>query len=253
MAAFSCEYKDPHPAAIPEAPKKAQFPRCFTEHESFTVIIDKLLKIIGALPSHQRKQLCAFTQTVLYPGMPEGSAPAVPNSPKKFMKHVQQYCDPLNIGPLKMLSKHLENDDLTRQLEECERILSDQLQEAMWDTPVNVAPPPEYKIMLVKMKRLDNTTVREAVEVRDFLAEHLMFKGHHGILCLAGLANDSLVIYLSEANIGPMLQRMQHEKDKLLAEGVEQVTFINLAKVDVASGAITPHPHVSALNKNMYS
>ena len=119
------------------------------------------------------------------------------------MIHLQQYCDPLNIGPLKMLSKHLENDDLTRQLEECERILSDQLQKATWDTPVNVAPPPEYKIMLVKMKRLGNTTVREAVEVWDFLAEHLMFKGHHGILYLAGLANNSLV---SEGNVGPMLQ-----------------------------------------------
>ena len=178
--------------------------------------------------------------------MPKGSAPDVPSSLKKFKNHLQQYCGPLNIGPLKMLSKHLENDDLTRQLEECERTLSDQLQEATWDTPpVNVAPPPEYKIMLVKMKKLGNTTVREAVEVRDFLAEHLMFKGHHGILCLAGLANDSLVFYLSEGNIGPMLQRMQHKKDSVLAAGVDVVTFVNLVKLDVASGDITPGPNVS--------
>ena len=40
-----------------------------------------------------------------------------------------------------------------------------------------------------------------------------MFKGHHGILYFAGLANDSLVFYLSEGNIGPMLQRLQHKKD----------------------------------------
>ena len=176
---------------------------CFIEHESFTTIIDKILKVIGALPSHQLKQLCAFMQTVLYPSMPKGSAPDVLSSLKKFKNHLQHYCGPLNIGPLKMLGKHLENDGLTRQLEDCERILSDQLQKATWDTPVNVAPPPEYRIKLVKMKRLGNTTVRETVEVRDFLAEHLMFKGHHDILCLAGLANDSLV---SEGNIGPMLQ-----------------------------------------------
>ena len=183
--------------------------------------------------------------SVLYPGLPEGSGPVVPSSPKKFMNHVQQYCDPLNIGPLKLISKYLKKDDLAKRLEECECTLSDQLQKAKWDTLVDVAPPPAYTIMLVKMKRLGNTTVREAVEVRNFLAEHLMFKGHHSILCLAGFANDSLVFYLSERNIGPMLQRLQHKKDSMLLVEVDVVTFVNLAKLDVASGSITPDPNVS--------
>ena len=118
---------------------------------------------------------------------------------------------------------------------------SDWLQQATWDSQVDVAPPPAYTIMLVKMKKLDNTTVREAVKVWDFLVVHLMFEGYHGILCLAGLANDSL----SEGNIGPMLQRLQHKKDSVLAAGVDVVTFVKLVKQDVASGGITPDPNVS--------
>ena len=184
-------------------------------------------------------------QTVLYPGVPEGTPPAIPNSPKTLMKHMQQYCDPLNIGPLKMLSKHLKNDDLTQQLEEYERTLSDQLKQATWDYPVNVTPPPAYRILLVKLKKADNTTVREAVEVRDILAENLVFKGDHGILHLAGLAHDSLVFYVAEGNAGPMIQRMQHERDRMLAANVEWVTFSKLAKLDVASEVITPDPNVS--------
>ena len=182
--------------------------------------------------------------SVLYPGVPAGTPPAIPCSPKTLMKHVQQYCNPLNIRPLKMLIKHLQNADLTRQLEECQRTLSDQLKQATWDTNVNVTPPPAYNIILVKMKKPDKTTVREAVEVRDILAES-MFKGDHGILCLAGLANDSLVFYVAEGNVGPMIQRIQHEKEKVFAAGVEWVTFVRLAKLDVANGDITPDPSVS--------
>lgn len=207
-------------------------------------VIDKSLKSIQTLSSQQLKQLSTFMQSVLYPGVPDGTLPTIPSSPKTLMKHVQQYCNPLNIGPLQMLSKHLKNDDLTRQLEEYEHTLSDQLKQATWDTQVNVTPPPAYKTMLVKMKKADSTTVREAVEVRDILAES-MFKGDHGILHLAGLANDSLVFYVAEGNVGPMLRRMQHERDKVLAAGVEWVTFAKLAKLDVASGDITPGPNVS--------
>ena len=141
----------------------------------------EVLQCIEALPSLQRKHLSGFMRSVLYPGLPEGSGPAVPSSPKKLMKHVQHYCDPINIGPLKLISEHLKNYDLSRQLKECECTLSDQLQQATWDSQVDVAPPPAYTIMLVKMKELGNTTVKEAVKVQDFLAEHLMFKGHHGI------------------------------------------------------------------------
>ena len=184
-------------------------------------------------------------QSVLYPGVPARTPPAIPSSPKTLMKHVQQYCNPLNIDPLKMLSKHLKNDDLTRQLEEYECTLSDQLKQAKWDSQVNVTPPPAYRIMLVKMNKADDTTVREAVEVRDILAENLVFKGDHGILHLAGLANDSLVCYVAEGNVGPMIQRMQHERDRMLAAKVEWVTFAKLAKLDVANGVITPDPSVS--------
>ena len=75
-----------------------------------------------------------------------------------------------------MISKHLKHNDLTRQLEECERTLSDQLKQPTWDFQVNVTPPPAYRIILVKLKMPDNTTVREAVQVLDILAES-MFKG----------------------------------------------------------------------------
>ena len=143
-----------------------------------------------------------------------------------------------------MISKHLKHNDLTRQLEECERTLSDQLKQATWDIQVNVTLPPAYRIILVKLKMPDNTTVREAVEVRDILAES-MFKGDHGILCLGGLANDSLVFYVAEGNVGPMIQRMLHERDRMLAAKVEWVTFAKLAKLDVANGNITPDPNVS--------
>ena len=64
-------------------------------------------------------------------------------------------------------------------------------------------------------------------------------------MCLGGLANDSLVFYVAEGNIGPMIQRMQHEKDRMLATNVEWVTFAKLAKLDVASGNIAPGPNVS--------
>ena len=161
------------------------------------------------------------------------------------MKCVEKYCNPLNISPLKMLSKHLKNDVLTQQLEEYERTLSDQLKQATWDTEVDVTPPPAYTTILVKLKKAENTTVREAVEVRDILAENLVFKGDHGILHLAGLANDSLVFYVAEGNVGPMIQRIQHEKAKVFAAGVEWVTFVRLAKLDVANGDITPDPSVS--------
>ena len=246
MDCSSCDLNTLTPTVIPEAPMMAQFPKCFKEeHESFTRVTTRVKEVIGALPSTQRKQLSAFMQSALYPGVPERKAPAIPSSPEKLMEHVQQYCDPLNIGSLKLLGNHLKNADLTRQLEEYEHTLSDQLLQATWDTQVNVAPPPAYKIMLIKIKKLSNTTVREAVEVRDFLAEQHMLKGHHGILCLAGLANDSLVFYIAEGNIGPWLQRMQHDKDKMLAKGVEMVTFAELANLDVSNGHITPHPDVS--------
>ena len=135
---------------------------------------------------------------------------------------------------------------LARQLSESDRIFSDDLKQATWDTQVDVAPPPAYKIMLVK--NLGNTTVREAVEVRDFLSENLMLKGQRGILHLAGLANDSLVFYVSEGNIGTMLQRMQYKKDRMLAEGLVQVTFVKLVHLEVESGHITPDPHVSVVH-----
>ena len=215
------------------------------EHESFGCITARVSQVIEALPSSQRKQLSVFMQNALYPGVDEGKAPAIRSSAKELMKHLQQYCDPLNIDLLKILCKHLKDADLTRQLEEYERTLSDQLEQATWDTQVDVVPFPEYKIMLIKMKKLSNTTVREAVEVRDYLAEHHMFKGHHGILCLAGLANDSLVFYIAEGNIGPMLQRMQHDKDKMLAKGVEMMTFVKFAELVVASGEYTFDPDVS--------
>lgn len=132
---------------------------------------------------------------------------------------------------------------LKRQLSECDHIFSDDLKQATWDTQVDVAPPPAYKIMLVK--RLGHTTVRKAVEVRDFLSENIMLKGQRGILHLAGLANDSLVFYVSEGNVGPMLQRMQYKRDQMLAEGLVQVTFVNLVRLEVQSGHITPYPNVS--------
>ena len=53
------------------------------------------------------------------------------------------------------------------------------------------------------------------------------------------------MFYLSEGNIGPLLQRMQHKKDSMLAAGVDVVTFVNLVKLDVTSGGITPDPNVS--------
>ena len=233
------------PAPIPEAPKEARFPLSLREHESFAGVKDKLFKIIQALPTQQLEQLSTFIQSVLYPGVPEGTAPAIPSSSKMLIEHVEQYWDPLNLGLLKMLSKHLKNDDLTQQLEECERTLSDQLKQATWDTEVTVTPPPTYRVVLIKMKQADNTTVSEAVEVRDILAENFMFKRDYGILCLAGLANDSLVFYVAEGNLGPMIQRMQHEREKMRASGVEQVVFVKLAKMDVASGNIVPHPDVS--------
>ena len=77
-----------------------------------------------------------------------------------------------------------------------------------------MTPPPAYRIIMVKLKKADNTTVREAVEVRDILAENLVFKGDHGILCLAGLGNNSLAFYLAEGNVGPMIQRIVHKKEK---------------------------------------
>ena len=64
-------------------------------------------------------------------------------------------------------------------------------------------------------------------------------------MCLGGLANDSLVFYVAEGNIGPMIQRMLHERYRMLAAKVEWVTFAKLAKLDVANGDITPDPNVS--------
>ena len=91
--------------------------------------------------------------SLLYPSVPNGTLPAIP--PKTLMKHVQQNCNALNIGPLKMLSKHLKNNDLTQQLEEYEHTLSDEVKKTTWDSLVNVISPPAYKIicMLAKMKR----------------------------------------------------------------------------------------------------
>ena len=242
----SCEFNHPHHTEIPEAPTKALFPKCFQgEHVEFTYATTKVLQTIEAQPSHQRKQLRVFVQSVLYPGVPEDRAPAIPTSPKKLMDHVLQYCDPLNIGTLQMLSKHLKNDYLTRQLEDYERTLSDQLEQATWDIQVDVTPPPAYKIILIKLEKPDNTTVREAVEVRDILAENLMFKGDHGILHLAGLANDSLVFFVADGNVGPMARRMLHKREKMVAAGVDVVTFVKLANVDVARGEIIPDPNVS--------
>ena len=180
--------------------------------------------------------------------MSDDNVPAIPSSPKELIKHLEQYCDPLNMDPLMLLGSYLKDFDLkdgslTRQLMEYKHTFFDWIRQATWDTQVDVAPPPAYKVMLVK--RLGNTTVREAVEVRDFLAENLMFKGQRGILHLAGLANDSLVFYLAEGNIGPMLQRIQHKKDKMIAEGLGQVTFVQLVHLDVASGHITSAPNVS--------
>ena len=83
----------------------------------------------------------------------------------------------------------------------------------------------------VKMKKADNITVREAVQVRAILAENLMLKQDHSILCLTGLANDSLVFYVAEGNVGPMIQRMLHERDRMLAANMEWVTFAKLAKL----------------------
>ena len=187
-------------------------------------------------------------QTVLYPGVAEDNMPVIPSSPKEIMMHLRQYCDFLNKDSLVLLGRYLNNYDLkdcglTRQLSEYDRIFSDDLKQATWDTQVDMAPPPAYKIMLVK--RLGNTTVREAVEVRGFLSENLMLKGQRGILHLAGLANDTLVFYVSEGNVGPMIQRMQHKKDRMLAEGLVQVTFVKLVHLEVESGHITPDPNVS--------
>ena len=42
-----------------------------------------------------------------------------------------------------------------------------------------------------------------------------------------------------------MLQCIQHEKDKVLTLGVEEVTFDKFIRMDVASETVTLHPDVS--------
>lgn len=232
-------------AGIPEAPKKAKFPSQFTEHESFTCITAELLQVIEKLPRQQQKELRDFIQTVLYPCVVKGKVPHMSSSPQKLMPHVMQYCNPLNMELLTMIIKYLSNNVLTKLLKQYERTLLIQLQHAGWDTGVDVAPPPAYKIVLVNMRQGNNCTVRDAVEVQEFLAENVMFKGHHGILCLAGVSDNSLVFYLAEGTFGPVLHRILHQNDKVHGRGIEQVTFDRLATLDVARGDITPHPDVS--------
>ena len=150
-----------------------------------------------------------------------------------------------------MIIEYLNDDELTKQLKEYERTLSNQLQHAGWDTDVDVAPPPAYTVMLVKMRQRSSTTVREAVEVQEFLEENVMFEGHHGILYLAGLSNHDLVFYLAEGAVGPVLQRiLMNEKDTVLGHGIEQVTIENLATLTVAGGNIRTEvsDHISKIH-----
>ena len=105
-----------------------------------------------------------------------------------------------------------------------------------------MTPPPAYKTILVKLKKPDNTTVREAVEVRDILADS-MFKGDHAILYLAGLANDSLVFYVAEGNVGPMIQRMQCERDKMLASRMGYICQARQTRC-IANGDISSDSNV---------
>lgn len=140
-------------------------------------------------------------------------------------------------------SEYLKSEELTRQLEECECTLAGQIQKAEWDALVIVAPPPAYRIMLVKMKKRGKTTLREAVKVQDFLARQLK---DHGLVCLVGLANNSLVFYLFEGSIlGPAIERTHGENDKVRALGVEEITFAKHVRLDAESGGLTLHPDVS--------
>ena len=208
-----------------------------------------MLQVMEGCPS-KTKDLSAFIRRTLHPDVPENKMPAIPTSPKELMRFIKQYCNPFNMDLLKKLAKFLNDDELTSQAKECKRTLSDQLQQAKWDTEVDVAPPPAYTVMLAKMKQREdvNTTVREAAEVQDFVAKHLMLKGHHGILCLTGLANDTLVFYTLEGKKSALLQRMQYEKEKLSAQGVEEIIFVKFARLDVASGVVTLHRDVSMPN-----
>ena len=192
-----------------------------------------------ASPRSKQKQLRDFIQTVIHPGVPKDRVPHTSSKPLKLMSYMEQYCNCLNKKLAKMIIEYSNNDELTKQLKEYERTLLDQLQRAGWDTEVDVAPPPAYTVMLVKMTQRSSTTVREAVEVQEFLEENVMFKGHHGILYLAGLSNDDLVFYLAEGAVGPVLQRILYEKDTVLDHGMEQVTVGNLATLTVAGGYIT--------------
>ena len=108
-----------------------------------------------------------------------------------------------------------------------------------------MTPPPAYKIMLVKMKTTDNTTVRKAVEVRAILTES-MFKGDYGILCFTGLVNtySSLVFYVAEGNVGPMIQRMLHE-EKYYSCRSRCSDICHYAKVDIATAGIIPDLNVT--------
>ena len=175
---------------------------------------------------------------MIHPGVPKDKVPHSSSKPLKRMPYMEQYCNRLNKKLAKMISEYLNDKELTKQRKAYERTLSNQLQHAGWDTEVDVAPPPAYTVMLVKMTQRSSTTVREAVEVQEFLEENVMFKGHHGILYLAGLSNDDLVFYLAEGAVGPVLQRILCEKDTVLDHGIEQVTVEKLATLTVAEGDI---------------
>ena len=151
-----------------------------------------------------------------------------------------------------MIIDYLKNDGLTRQLQKCERTLSEQMQQATWDAEVDVAPPPGCKVILAKMKKKDNTTVREAVEVQQLLAEYLKFGDQPSILRLAGLANDSLV-YIWKEHFGPVLQTMHQKIQEVLARGVEVITFDKQAKLDTETREITFHPDVSIQISDPYT
>ena len=231
---------------IAEVPKKALFPACLKEDKSFTCIIDKMLRVIETLPRSRQKKLRDYVQSAIFPGVEaaKGSTLHISSSPKKLITYMMKYCDPFNMRILQILVKHLKDEELDRQVEAWEYTRSDQLEKAKWDTEVDVAPPPAYKIMLLKMTHQSKTTLRESDAVQKFLEDQLK---DPGILFLAGLASDSLVFYIFDANVGQVLMRTQEEKGDVLALGVEEITFAKHVRLDVASRGFTLHPDVSII------
>ena len=233
------------PTEIPEPPTKVKPPEHFKIYESFKNVLERVKQSIEADPE-KRKKLSDFIQCTLYSRAPNVLASSSP--PKELMRHVRLHCSPLNTQLLNMISDCLTDDEFKRLLQEHERILSGQLQQTKWDTEIDVAPPSTYKIMLVKMKKQDSTTVREAVEVRDCLAEYLKPKDSKttkiNILYLAGIANDTLVLYLPEGSPEKLLLAVYDDTDMVLALQVEEITYVGHVRLEVARKDFTLHPEV---------